>query len=338
MRELLLVAGFALLLPCDGTTQTWFSSTAKRVSTHFAIDSLAPGVWAVIHADSGSASANAGIVDLGDETLVFDTFMTPEAAVDLERVTRELLGRPVRYVALSHWHNDHVRGVQVFKGATILATMRTRALIEQREPPERRAEMRGVAERLVRASDQLRTETDPRRRSERLFWFSYYDAMNRSHPQLELILPTLTFDAKLELHGKSRSVQLLEIDGHTDGDAILWVPDARVAFMGDMLFVRHHAYLPHGDALQHRRSMDTVMALHPRVVVPGHGPASDSTALRAQADYLDWFIRTGSQLAARGATEAESRANPMPEQFRDWWFGNFWGINNWIMNQRAARR
>ena len=85
MQRKHLMFPFVILLaaaPAAGQN-TWQSPTARRVSPHFAVDSLAPGVWAVIHADSGSASANAGIIDLGDATVVFDAFMTPEAAIDL---------------------------------------------------------------------------------------------------------------------------------------------------------------------------------------------------------------------------------------------------------------
>jgi cyclase len=59
-----------------------------------------------------SRSGKRGLVDLGGEILVFDTSWTPAAA-------RELLGLgPVRWVVNSHWHGDHVRGNQVFEGAT----------------------------------------------------------------------------------------------------------------------------------------------------------------------------------------------------------------------------
>src|SRR5207247_5596516 len=74
--------------------------------THFRLEQVAEGAWAAI-ADSDLAAGNAGIVDLGGEMLVFDTSWTPEAA-------RELAGLgPVRWVANSHWHGDHVRGNQV---------------------------------------------------------------------------------------------------------------------------------------------------------------------------------------------------------------------------------
>ena len=97
-------------------------------SKHFKLEQLAPGVWAAIQNDNyGHAICNAGIIDLGDKTVVFDPFMTPEAARDLKKVAVELTGRDVTLVINSHYHNDHIRGNQVFvPQANIISTEWTR--------------------------------------------------------------------------------------------------------------------------------------------------------------------------------------------------------------------
>ena len=75
-------------------------------SPHFEIYELAHGVFAAIHKDGSGAICNAGIVDLGDRTLVFDTFLTPQAAGDLKVAAEALTLRPVTLVVNSHCHND----------------------------------------------------------------------------------------------------------------------------------------------------------------------------------------------------------------------------------------
>lgn len=316
---------------------TWQSPTARHLSPHFAVDSVAPGVWAVIHSDSGYASANAGIVDLGDATVVFDAFMTPEAAEDLRRVARELTGRPATYLVLSHWHNDHVRGAQAFPHTAILSSTRTHKLIGERDTRERAAEMRSVDAQLEAARKLLAVGVDTLSRGELLFWYSYFDGMKRSHPQLRLVLPTVTFDNRVTLRGSKRHVELIEVGGHTEGDVILWVPEEKVAFMSDVLFVRHHAYLPHGDARRHIEALRRVAALEPRVLIPGHGPVSGPESINELSDYIEWLLDQAGKLAAGNATEKEARANPMPSHYQSYWFRKFWGINNWILVQRARQ-
>ena len=67
-------------------------------SEHFAIEKLSDGVYAVIHKTGGYAICNSGIVDLGDETLVFDCFISPKAAFDLKKAAEELTGNQVKYL------------------------------------------------------------------------------------------------------------------------------------------------------------------------------------------------------------------------------------------------
>jgi TatD DNase family protein len=64
-------------------------------SKHFRLEELSDGVYAAIHIAGGAAISNAGIVDLGDRTVVYDAFMSPQAADDLRSAAEALLGRPI---------------------------------------------------------------------------------------------------------------------------------------------------------------------------------------------------------------------------------------------------
>src|SRR6185369_3110570 len=102
-------------------------------SEHFTFHELANSVWAAIVKPSGLAASNSGIVDLGDQTLVFDTTLSPASAADLRAAAESLTGRPVSAVLTSHWHRDHVFGNSVFAPETpIYATARTREIMAER--------------------------------------------------------------------------------------------------------------------------------------------------------------------------------------------------------------
>src|SRR5262249_56517697 len=73
------------------------------------------------------AMGNAAIVDLGERTLVFDTFLTTAAARELRETAERLTGRPASLVVNSHRHADHVMGNQVFvPDAVVISTANTR--------------------------------------------------------------------------------------------------------------------------------------------------------------------------------------------------------------------
>ena len=104
-------------------------------SKHFQIERLADGVYAAIASEQGYASCNAGIIDIGDRTILFDTFLTPEAARDLLNATEQLTSNKITHIINSHEHNDHIRGNQVFgSDIDIISTVLTREAIARNEP------------------------------------------------------------------------------------------------------------------------------------------------------------------------------------------------------------
>ncbi len=90
------------------------SASALPTSEHFQLQEIARGVYAAIGTPGGAAHSNAGIVDLGDQTLIFDTFETALAAEDLRVAAEHLTGRPATCVIISHAHADHWCGNQAF--------------------------------------------------------------------------------------------------------------------------------------------------------------------------------------------------------------------------------
>ena len=83
-----------------------FTSALAQQSRHFELVQLTDGVYAAIHKKGGHAICNAGVIDLGTETLIFDTFMTPQAAEDLLKAVKSLELPSIKYVINSHHHND----------------------------------------------------------------------------------------------------------------------------------------------------------------------------------------------------------------------------------------
>jgi cyclase len=137
-------------------------------SEHFELHQLAEGVYAAIAIEGGAAFSNAGIVDLGGRTLIFDTFENPKAAVDLRAAAEQLTGRSASYVIISHAHPDHWMGNQVFTDHTSIIT--THDIREQMLPFVQ--EIRGLKENpselvneIREYRERLETETDERKRA-----------------------------------------------------------------------------------------------------------------------------------------------------------------------------
>jgi cyclase len=97
---------------------------------HFRLEQVADDAWAAMALPETGAAGNAGFIRVADFTIVFDTFASTAAADELRR-SAEVIA-PVAYAINSHWHADHVNGNGSFDDVAIVATERTRELMEQR--------------------------------------------------------------------------------------------------------------------------------------------------------------------------------------------------------------
>ena len=92
MREALALCGLQIEQERGGAMTMPEQTEVK--STRFQLVTLSDGIYAAIAVLGGGALCNAGIVDLGDRTVVFDTFNTPLAARELRATAERLTGRP----------------------------------------------------------------------------------------------------------------------------------------------------------------------------------------------------------------------------------------------------
>lgn len=98
---------------------------SENYSRHFNLEKVSEGIYAAIAKDDGGAFGNAGFIDLGDKTIIFDTFNTQQAAEDLRNIAVNITNKPVSWVINSHFHSDHTRGNQVFKDCHIISSQTT---------------------------------------------------------------------------------------------------------------------------------------------------------------------------------------------------------------------
>lgn len=291
----------------------------KQATRHFTLRQLADGVYAAIHQERGWAVSNAGLVDLGGETLVFDTFMTPAAAQELRQVAEELMQQPVTYVVNSHYHNDHIWGNQVFKGATFISTTQTRQLILTDGKEEWEYYRDNCEPQLQKYRQLMEAESEPEKKRNILVWLDYYEALVESFPRMELYLPQMTFDQRLLLHGSTRSVELMSYGGgHTGSDAMLLLPEEKILFMSDLLFVKNHPFLADGDPAANYAILEKVKQLDVRTLVPGHGPVGDKRDLDLMQRYITELREMVASLIAQGKPVEEASEMAIPARYRAW--------------------
>ncbi|HET6445647.1 MAG TPA: MBL fold metallo-hydrolase [candidate division Zixibacteria bacterium] len=298
-------------------------------SRHFTVERLAEGVYAAIHRPGGWAIGNAGIIDLGEFTLVYDTFMTFKAAEDLLEAANQLTGSPVKIVVSSHYHNDHIWGNQVFgPQAFIISSTGTQFLIKTRGQEEYDWYLENSASELNTIQAQYDAESDEQKKQYIANWMSYYEGLVETMPDLVVRLPDVTFEEQLAIYGTARSVELRTFaDGHTPSDTALFLASDGILFMSDLLFVNMHPFLADGDPDNLMRTLDQVAAYDASIFVPGHGLPGTKDDINLQLDYIAQCKHTVSTMLANGQEEEAIGEQIIPEPFVDWEFANFYAAN-----------
>jgi cyclase len=223
----------------------------------FTLEQVGRDVWAAIDNPRSAtrAVANAGFVIGESGVVVIDTLGTAGAAPHLLAAIRRLTAQPVKFVINTHYHLDHVAGNRIFAdlGVTILAHRNVRDWVHTENlrlfGPDIPPELKALTDGIVR--------------------------------------PTMVYDQGVSIYLGSREIRIQSFPGHTGGDSIVLIPDAKVVFAGDLLANNVLPSLGDASTGPWIESLDAMLAADSGYAfVPGHGSIGDADDVASFRDYL----------------------------------------------------
>ena len=207
---------------------------------------------------------NTGIVVGDDGVMVIDAQATPQMARDVIAKVRTVTSKPVKYVVLTHYHAVRVLGASAYGADHVIASQDTHDLIVERGAQDMASEI-GRFPRLFEGAESIPGLT----------W------------------PTLVFKGEMTLFMGKLEVKLMQLGrGHTKGDSVVWLPNEKVLFSGDL--VEYGATPYTGDAYlsEWPQTLDRLEALGAKAVVPGRGEAlTTPQTIKAGIDGTRAFVR-----------------------------------------------
>ena len=304
---------------CSGTPET----------RHFRLEQLADGVYAAINRQDGWAIGNAGIVDMGNSTIVFDTTLTPASAGELRASAEYLTGHPVSVVINSHYHNDHTWGNMEFvPRSLVLSSTTTREQLLEKGKEEYRYYKANVSLQRANLQHQYDNSADDRSRAALRSWLTYHQAIHKNLRKIRRIAPSMTFDQRLCLCGLDRQIELMAFEnGHTNSDVILYLPADGIIFMADLLCVGFHPYLEECDPQSLVSILGKMADLDADSYVPGHGNVGSKEDLACLEEYVLVLEQLANQHICSGHSEDSLDSVPIPGQFQAWDFRQTFSTN-----------
>ena len=314
------------------------SSNDALVADEAHLRPLAPGAWAFIGARGDS---NAGAIETPDGLIVVDVQQHDVLARTFRDALARDVGKPIERVINTHYHLDHIAGNALFGAeAPILAHDRT---------PEKLVSILGPA------SDGGWTVSDFTTKTQVLFGPNITELIPEGHEawdwfrkrlgapeydSMRIVPPNETFadSYEIELPGDVLRLDYLG-PAHCDGDLVVHLQRARIAFLGDLLFVGRFPWIGDGDVAGWIRTLDWVCRLDVDCVVPGHGlpvtlneVAGFRDMLKALHDAVAAAIKAGASEDA-AAAEVEMPSYESLPRYAEWMS---WNVRNTYRGIRAA--
>jgi glyoxylase-like metal-dependent hydrolase (beta-lactamase superfamily II) len=215
--------------------------------------------------------SNAGFIVTNQGVVVIDALGSPTLAEELIAAIRKVTAQPIRTVIVTHYHADHIYGLQSFKalGATVIAH-------------------RAGREYLNSDTARLRLQAS---REELFPWID-------EHTQL--VPADRWIDADMVLEVGDETLHIRHVGpAHTPEDLVVVADKAGVLFAGDLVFRGRIPFVGQADSRGWIDALGGLMALQPRVVVPGHGPLSTDPLpdLQLTRDYLQYLRKSMGRAA-----------------------------------------
>jgi len=211
---------------------------------------VAANIYEVLEGQGARGGAYIG----SDAVVLIDAKMDKNSVDQTIAEVRKLTDKPIRYLINTHSDGDHVQGNQFF-------------------PP-------GV---IIVAHENCRNEFfHPGRDGAPSEW---------SKPELAPFIPGITFRDKMDLYVGPKKIELRYFGtGHTTGDAVVYFPDDRIAFVGDMVFLTRpqliHTYKG-GNSLEHVRTLQKMLdTLDAEKFCGGHEEVFDRASIRAHIEQM----------------------------------------------------
>ena len=252
-----------------------FASQGDLSEKTISFTEIGRDLWAF----TAEGDPNSGVIIGDDRVMVIEAQATPRLAQKVIDRIRKVTDKPISHLALTHYHAVRVLGASAYGAEQVIMSEKARAMV------------------VERGQDDWDSE------------FGRFPRLFEGHESIPgLTWPTTTFSRRMTVYLGQRRVELMQVGrAHTAGDIVVWVPDARVMFTGDIVEYHSACYCGDGHFGDWGATLDAVASFQPGAIAPGRGDAlvgddMVAVALESTRDFVASTYRPAAAVAARGGT------------------------------------
>jgi glyoxylase-like metal-dependent hydrolase (beta-lactamase superfamily II) len=316
------------LLPVFADAQS-VTNPADPQLTSYETVKVAEGVYAFISPEPKVplVTGNSTVIIGNDAALVVDSGHFPSLTRHQIDDIRRLTGKPVAFVVNTHWHADHNTGNYVYReqfpAVSIIGTPATQHElanpIPQYDDVKQLTEAIPFLEKMV--ADGKRPNGKPLSNDDLEYYKLVLADAKYVLPQFQQakrVPPNITFDRRMMIDLGGRTVEIAFLGrGNTAGDAVVYVPDAKVLVTGDLL-VGPTPYAIGSFIDEWIATMKALAAYDASVIIPGHGSVQhDKQYMLLETQALESLSQQAHQAVKQGQTQEQFQKSLNLTEFRD---------------------
>lgn len=308
------------------------SAKAQSVAADFEVQKLAEGVYAVIRNKPPGLMVDANNVFIinDDDVIVVDSNGAPAITREVLAAIGKLTSKPVRYVINTHYHDDHIRGNQVYRDAFPSVEFIAHEFAREYLPNEGAINRKNFLEGAPRFAEQMRGLMEKNKNffdadmtdEERTTFTSdlkLIDLVLSEGAQAQTILPTITIKDRMTIHRGNRIIDIRHLgSGHTSTDLVVHLPKEGILITGDLVVWPVPLV---GDPQSHigewAATLERMIELRASIIVPGHGPVlRDDSYLKLMAELFTYIRQQAEAAVSRGESLEQARKSISLVEFR----------------------
>lgn len=205
--------------------------------------------------------ANVGFCISDDGVVLIDTPMLPDDARAWLAEIRKRTDQEIKYIINTDHHRGHILGNQYFPTARVIAH-------------------EFAWKNMNSYGDSFRT------RLLNLYRDRMPEAVEEWKRDLRIIKPELTFVDRTILFKGDKEIHLIPVGGHTQATTVVYLPNEKILFAGDLVVTDRPPFLSQGDTKEWLYALTYLRKMRYDILVPGHGEATGKEATEKMSEFL----------------------------------------------------